>query len=597
VDLQVTRRLACAVVLLACGAARADLFSPGDLAKPHAQLEGLSQCTKCHPSGGQLSQGTCLECHGELKPRIDKGAGLHGRLSGEKRNCETCHHDHQGRDHPLLDWGSGGKKGFDHKRTGWALKGGHLKIECTDCHEKRRITWPTALKLLDARPHTMLGLPTECEACHFDEHRGQQQEDCSYCHQESAWKPAPGFNHNETDYKLTGKHAKVKCSGCHPSVKDDEKHGFPGPKNETFLRFADVPFGSCLDCHKDFHNGRFGQRCQSCHTTADWKQIRNAAAELEFHDKTRYPLKGAHVDVDCKACHGPFPGIPAKFKKMAFEACTDCHADAHVGQLGGGKTPDCASCHTVDGFTPAKYGLPEHAKTKLPLEGAHAVVPCDGCHAQTPALSKSIPKAVLADLKKRKRPERFDLALFRFTKDVAACDSCHKDVHQGQLSKVSGGCAGCHVASSFAKVTFDHAKGSRYPLEGAHAKVACVKCHFAPSRGAPVTYKPLETACTACHADAHVGQFALAKAGEKPSTDCTRCHGMDEFKKAPRFQHQPPFTDFLLDGKHATVACAKCHVKVTVGRGVDVARYRPLARTCEGCHADFHQGSFAGFEP
>lgn len=587
-----TVRLACAAVLLAAVAARADLFSPGDLSRAHQSLEGLSQCTKCHPAGGQLDQATCLACHDEVQARVAKGRGLHGRLSGEKRNCEGCHHEHLGRDEPLVDWGSGGKKGFNHERTGWPLKGGHAKVECGDCHDKRRIVWPVALKLLDTRPHTLLGLPTECARCHFDEHRGQQQEDCDYCHQEKAWKPAPGFNHDETDYKLVGKHKQVKCKDCHPSVKDEEKHGFPAPVSETFLRFADVPHGSCLDCHKDVHDGRFGLRCQSCHTPVSWHTIRNASAEREFHEKTRFPLKGAHVDVDCKACHGPFPGQPARFKKLAFEQCTDCHADAHLGQLNvGNKPPDCTACHTVDDFTHPKYGLPEHAKTKYPLEGAHQAVPCDGCHQQTPALSRAIPRAVQADLKKKKRPERFSLALFHFTKDTKACDTCHQDVHQGQLSKVEGGCAGCHQVSSFAQVRFDHDTRSRFALTGAHQKVACAKCHFAPKPGDPVAFKPLPMTCTGCHADEHAAQFAVSGA-----TDCERCHTTQDFK-APKFAHGPPFTDFVLDGQHAQVKCEACHPKVPVARGVTAAKYKPLPRTCEGCHADFHQGSFAGFEP
>ncbi|MEW5740025.1 MAG: cytochrome c3 family protein [Myxococcota bacterium] len=591
-----TRRLVGVVLVLCTSAARADLFSPGDLAKPHAHLEGLSQCTKCHPSGGQLSQASCLSCHDEVQARVAKGAGLHGKLQGEKRNCEACHHDHQGRDASLVDWGGGGKAGFEHKRTGWALKGGHAKLECKDCHEKRRIVWPVALKLLEVRPHTMLGLPTNCEACHFDEHRGQVQEDCAYCHDEKAWKPAPGFNHNETDYKLVGKHAKVKCKECHPTVKDEEKHGFPGPVAETFLRFADVPHQSCLDCHKDVHEGRFGLRCQSCHTPVSWHTIKSTSQEREFHEKTRFPLKGAHVDVECQACHGPWPGQSAKFKNLAFEACTDCHADAHLGQLGvKGKPPDCTTCHTVDGFSPAKYGLPEHAKTKYPLEGAHAVVPCDACHQQTQALAKNIPRAVQLDLKRKKRPERFSLAAFRFTKDTKACDSCHEDVHKGQFSKFSGGCTGCHEVASFAKVTFDHTKNSRYPLEGAHAKVGCSKCHFAPKPGLAVVYKPLETVCTACHVDEHAGQFATAA---NAPTDCERCHTVKGFKGGELlFAHRPPFTDFLLDGEHAKVKCAACHPKVKVARALETARYKPLPRTCEGCHADFHKGSFAGFEP
>ena len=147
------------VTLAVSSAARADLFSPGELSKPHAALEGLSQRTKCHPAGGQLSQATCLSCHDELQPRLGKGLGLHGRITAEKRDCEHCHHEHQGENASIIEWGPGGEKGFNHLRTGWALNGAHADTKCASCHEKRRIVWPVALELLKKRPETRLGLP------------------------------------------------------------------------------------------------------------------------------------------------------------------------------------------------------------------------------------------------------------------------------------------------------------------------------------------------------------------------------------------------------------------------------------------------------
>ena len=322
-----------AAMFATAGIAQADLFSPGELARPHQQFEGISNCTKCHPAGDKLSQETCLTpCHTELKPQISAGKGLHGRLSDEKRACETCHHDHQGRDFQMVDWGAG-KKAFDHRRTGWALKGAHLKADCEKCHERRLISWPVAIKLLETRPHTFLGVDQSCEACHFDEHRGQQKEDCAYCHNEKEWKPAPGFDHDTANYALKGKHKKVKCEKCHPAQKDDAKHGFPAPKSETFLKLTNLEYSACTDCHKDPHENRFGPRCASCHTVDGWHIIRNVSKEREFHEKTRYPLKGAHIDVECRDCHGPYPGQAARFKNMKFEDCTDCHADAHEGQI------------------------------------------------------------------------------------------------------------------------------------------------------------------------------------------------------------------------------------------------------------------------
>lgn len=579
------------VALALASSARADLFSPGDLSKAHATLEGLSQCTRCHPAGGQLSQATCLSCHQELQPRLGKGLGLHGHVPDEKRNCESCHHEHQGVNAALIDWGPGGEKGFNHLRSGWGLKGAHAETKCSGCHEKRRMLWPTAIKLLEKRPNTWLGLGTSCPDCHFDEHRGQQEEDCEFCHTEKAWKPAPGFNHADTEYPLRGKHAKVKCAGCHPSEKDLEPHGFPGPKSETYLRFAPLEHRTCLDCHKDPHEGRFGLRCQSCHTVEGWHVVRNATGERAFHEKTRFPLKGAHLDVDCVACHGPFPRQKAKFKGLPHDTCGACHADAHEGQLTvNGKSPDCAACHTDQGFVPAKYGLPEHARTRYPLEGAHQVVPCAGCHEQTPALRAKIPKPVLAELKKRKRQELFSNAQFDYVKPLDRCETCHDDVHQAQFKGVR--CETCHQLTAFGQLRFDHRRDSRYPLEGAHQKVACEKCHFAAGPREPIRYKPLELTCRGCHLDVHAGQFS--QVGEPAK--CEGCHQLEGWKQL-RFVHRPPFTEFLLDGKHEKAKCESCHRKVSVAKGVTAAQYRGLPLTCEGCHSDFHQGAFKGFEP
>lgn len=586
-----------ALLLLAVVAlpARADLFSPGDLAKAHGNLSGLGSCTKCHPVGGQLSQEACLDCHTELAPRIDKGAGFHGRITNDKRACETCHHEHQGENHELVEWGPQGEKAFNHAKTGWALKGAHGPAKCNSCHLSKFVQSSTVRTLMEKRPGTRLGLSTVCTTCHFDEHRGQQQEDCEFCHVEKAWKPAPGFNHNDTKYPLRGKHAKVKCAECHPSDKDTEPHGgqLLGPKSETFLRFAPIDHSSCLDCHKDPHDGRFGLRCQSCHVTDGWNVLRNVSGERAFHEKTDFPLKGAHVDVDCKTCHGPFPGIPPKFKGLKHETCADCHPDGHEGQLlqVGKPALDCKECHTEQGFTPVIYGFEAHAKTRYPLEGAHQAVACNSCHEKNEALKAKVPKATLVDLKRRGRQELFSLAVFDFTKPLETCETCHADPHKGQFKEVAKGCVACHDVVSFRHLSFDHDKSSRFALEGAHEKVACSKCHTAPGPNQPVRYKPLEVTCRSCHADEHAGQFS--KAGP---VACERCHGEKAFKPS-KFEHKPPFTEFLLDGEHAKAKCESCHRKVPVANGVTTAQYKPLPTTCEGCHADFHQGAFKGFEP
>ncbi len=583
------------ITLLLATVARADLFSPGDLAKGHANLEGLSNCTKCHPAGGQLSQESCLACHTELKPRVEKGLGFHGRISSEKRACESCHADHRGRTFAMIDWGTGGQKGFDHDRSGWRLEGKHSKAACDSCHQPRRIFAAAILKLIEKRPETMLGLGKECRQCHFDDHRGQVGDDCDACHDPKGWQPAPGFNHAETDYPLKGKHQKVKCSGCHPTLEDEStpKATFPAPVSETFMKFSPLESKACTDCHKDVHDGRFGQRCTSCHTVDGWKIIRNASAEREFHEKTRFPLKGEHLETPCVSCHGPFPGQRARFKGLAFGQCSACHPDAHLGQLtpAAGKPPDCETCHTVERFMPPRFTVDQHKKTRYPLEGAHAVVACNACHARTPELANRIPRATRLDLKKKKRPELFSFASFDTAAPLEKCESCHRDVHDGQFTGKP--CSACHQISSFKQVALDHDRDTRFALTGKHAELACSGCHGSPGPNQPVRYRPLALGCAGCHDDVHAGQLAKVPGAV---TACETCHQTSSWNKT-LFLHQPPFTDYLLDGKHAQVKCTACHRPVTLAEKVTAVRYKPLPRECESCHSDFHGGSFRGFEP
>ena len=173
------------------------------------------------------------------------------------------------------------------------------------------------------------------------------------------------------------------------------------------------------------------------------------------------------------------------------------------------------------------------------------------------------------------------------------CRTCHKDPHRGQFDArlKEKGCEACHSGTGWRALRFDHARDSKYPLTGRHAKAACGSCHRPEAEGL-VRYRPLATACGACHADPHAGQFAAAG-----GSDCARCHETEAWKKPLKFAHREPFTKFTLEGKHKPLACEKCHPEVAVAAGVKARRYKPLPTACEGCHADFHKGAFRGYAP
>ena len=549
------------VASIAAALLLADLLSPGPLSKAHQDLEGIKNCTKCHEAGEQVSDKRCLDCHKELQPELVKGTGFHGHLPPAQRACNSCHHEHQGKDFALIDWD---RKKFDHARTGFVLKGKHAPLDCAKCHEPRRIQDPAAKAL---KRETFLGLATACSACHFDEHRGQEGLDCAKCHNEQSWKPAPGFVHAKTEFALRGAHQKVECLKCHAREMDLKPPGFPPPVHEIFSRFKPVAHARCTDCHQDPHQGKFGADCERCHVEESWTTMKTATGQRAFHEKTRFPLRGAHAQVGCKECHGPWPGKKAIFKDMKFQACADCHADAHEGQL---KPAACERCHDVISFKPARFEAKDHAQTKYPLLGAHLAVGCAQCHPQERRLEARAPKKA---------------SLFFFHPDASRCESCHQDPHKGQLKKA---CATCHEVASFHAVKLDHDKATRFALTGAHKKAACASCHFADAAGV-VRYTPLPMTCASCHADPHAGQFGM------PS-DCARCHATEDFKKT-LFVHAEPFTKYALVGKHRDVACEKCHASAQVAAGRKAIKYRGTPAACESCHADFHKGAFAGFEP
>ena len=617
--------LACLSVALALwpGRARADgLLSPGELSKPHAKLEGIRNCTQCHQAGAQLSSGRCLDCHVELKTRIATGAGFHGRLSApEKQACQLCHKEHRGRDSAIVEW-AGGRNLFDHKKTGYPLAGEHRKPDCLKCHETRLIE-DAAVKTMVAAGQrtTFLGVGTRCATCHADEHRGQfgAGADCKSCHTVLGFVPAIGFDHARAAFKLDGKHTQVSCEKCHKGESDPAaKRAFPAAMSEVFARFKPVANASCTACHKDPHQQRFGNDCARCHLTTGWSDQKSNASgpsgARAFHQTTAFPLKGAHEQVACKLCHGPFPGEKARYRGLAFQRCDACHLDAHVGQLArAGASPDCTQCHSEASFSGARFDVEEHDRARFTLAGAHRAVTCAACHLRDEGLKKKVPASVAKTFERRGLPVRVSPAVFTERGSIADCRTCHADAHAGQFDASAGarGCTACHSVEGFHPAAFDHQTQSKFPLEGKHQAVTCARCHASEGalqqtrarahfRGELVRFRPVETACATCHADPHAGQFAKAtsKAASKASSesaarsggpDCTSCHSAAGWSEL-RFAHRPPFTSYLLEGGHQKASCVSCHPLVKAG--APLRRYRGTPVRCEQCHSDVHRGAF-----
>ena len=540
--------LPCAVLLCAMSlSTRAQIASPGKLSHAHAKLEGVNNCTRCHNFGEKSFRDNCLQCHTEIRSRIDAARGYH--YFTRKLECARCHKEHHGREFDLVRWDP---KSFDHKQTGFLLDGKHGGRDCRDCHKPDNIHAADVKKKgASVLKKTYLGLSTSCDNCHDDEHRGQLK-DCATCHSIAGWKQT-SFSHDRARFRLEGRHVSVTCGACHPE-KDDGKKRYGDTK---YLQFRGVAFGACTACHEDHHKGAFGNDCRTCHSPAGWKQLRFAEGSFD-HGKTHFPLEGRHATVSCVKCHpgGDF----RKFKDADLSRCTSCHADEHAGQFADrADRGECAACHTVAGFSPARLEAPQHAETRFPLRGAHEAVPCGRCHQVTEIAGKSS---------------------IRFTWTDLSCTACHLDPHAGQFAAriAESGCRGCHDEESWHVMQFDHS-GTGFPLQGRHRDVLCDRCH---TRGVvngteTVVFRIADTRCDACHRDAHHGQFT----SDDGRTDCARCHEVYGWRNT-RFDHAT-MSRFELSGKHASLSCAQCHPRESHD-GVSFLRYRPLDVQCSGCH-------------
>lgn len=562
------------LVALACVLATSAAFgqvSPGPLAKPHAKLEGNVSCTKCHASSkGAGMDARCLDCHEAIRTLRSAGRGLHAREG--KDGCAKCHPDHAGVDFALIDWPAGGPSGFDHARsTGFGLDGKHASVTCRDCHQSKHRTGSFSAS-------SWLGLSTACRSCHEDVHKGALGPDCARCHNPKTWKDVAGFDHAKTDFALTGKHAGLACAKCHR------------PEGATATVLKPLPHGDCSSCHKDVHEGRLGPKCATCHVTEGFKVVARTSFD---HDKTRYPLRGAHRTAACATCHDPRkPGSA----KPAFATCAGCHADPHAGQgtLAGARA-DCGACHDVQGFKVAVFPPTRHAATPFPLEGKHATVACGKCHHPAGA-----PNAKLGTAGVVMRPRH----------DV--CATCHADAHGGQFASRAdrGACESCHVVASFAPsrmTAADHAK-LKVTLEGAHGRVPCAACHGVARKNLPaladaaragtarIVFTGLETDCVRCHRDPH----------GFPDTRCARCHGQDAFVPSAVGPAEHARYALPLEGAHAAVPCVACHKELepapkvsslALAAGTQRAlRFKDPRRACADCHAGPHGQQFAARE-
>lgn len=389
---------------------------------------------------------------------------------------------------------------------------------------------------------------TLCSDCHAAKspHEGEVG-DCAICHTPIAWAlnaPVP-----EGHVSLLGGHGGLSCFMCHtPVVIPARDRG-------------------CVDCHGVNHGGL--KNCEDCHDPVlDWKP------KDDFSHDSFFVLEGAHADADCARCHsnGKFVGTPTTcvgchgVKHGGLTNCQDCHTPkngdwtpiagfdhgAFFPLVGRHKLAQCADCHTSGKFagTPTACvschgdrhkGLTDCAQCHSPLkswapvdfshdsyfklDGKHTSVSCTKCHVNN---------------------------VFDGTPKI--CVECH-GVQHGGLSD----CASCHTTAGFVPSTFVHS--TRFTLVGAHASLACSKCH--PSN-AYADVIGTGTQCYDCHALRHGDGYP----------NCTTCHTTTSW--APIKDDVTHPSPIELGTEHRSRSCTLCHTTLIFG---------DPTKPCVDCHS------------
>ena len=464
-------------------------------------------CIQCHISSLRKKGKKGIPYEDSLKPKfwLNPKARDKQRKSQyhwqhlESKTCENCHKTPHKNEfskkllakkctecHVTSSWKDRPKDGdFDHDATRFKLTGEHTKLKCAQCHvvhKKQVFKFPSKDKKF-------------CVDCHKDPHKDQlskklRAKSCAECHDTKRFTKIKPFNHNKTDFKLKGKHKKLKCYKCHKKTK--EKFDFKPYHFKRQFLFDDLKKNDCKECHVDVHKGQLKEKkCSACHNENHWRKKLN----FKHNRDSRFKLRGSHKKLKCKECHKrtkQFVRVKKKrvrvieFKPMDRD-CYSCHVkdDKHKGEMG----KQCQSCHKETKWTGTK-----DFHRNFTLHGAHYTLQCAECHgAEGRKLSG------LSD----------------------ACIVCHQkdDVHNSTLPN----CSECHRQSFWEDSQFRHSLSS-FPLRGMHRTLNCVDCHNSG------VYQGTYNTCFLCHQSDAAGVTSTPHL--MPNfMECSQCHNQFTFMK------------------------------------------------------------------
>ncbi len=471
-------------------------------------------CASCHISASKLEFQPlgveCIDCH--QKDFLATTSPNHVE-AGYSTNCIDCH---------KIDGNQWSSRGFNHDF--FPLTKGHEIADCATCHING-LSQP---------------LSPDCVSCHQQNFNSTTNPShlnldfsnlCTDCHTtDPGWKPARFEAHDNLYFPIySGAHRGEwdKCMDCHIQP-------------ETYSVF------SCTTCHEHNQPGTDSQHnevsgysynstsCYACHPTGRSEGAFN-------HDATGFPLKGAHIQVQCLDCHSNgYAGTS--------NLCSSCHTSnynqaTNPNHVSAGIATECETCHSAEGWSPSIFN--HVATTGFDLSGGHAGRQCVDCHQGTTGNASS------------------------------ECISCHQENFNQAENHVAQNyplnCLQCHTTTNWAGATFDH-NSTNFPLTGAHVATECAACHTNGYSGTPTT-------CASCHQTNYNETVNPNHNSIGIPTNCDECHTTEPDWQPALF---PIHNDYYaLNGAHATVVnnCFLCHE----------GNYTSTPNSCYGCHsADYN---------
>ena len=480
----------------------------------HAPI--ASDCFACHEGNYVNSPNTCYACHQEEYNQTTDPSHTAAQFPTE---CQTCHTE--------TAWEP---STFNHDGLYFPVYSGeHAGTwnSCTECH-----TNPTNYSLfscIDCHDHNQADMDEEHQGIGGYQYNSLA---CFGCH--PTGEGQGGFNHNTTNFPLTGAHLSVTCIECH-------ENGYSGTST------------ICADCHQtdyqqstDPNHQALGipDNCENCHTTnPGWQP-----ATFPIHSNY-YPLTGAHNTIasDCFACHqGTYTNTP--------NTCASCHINNYNQAVNPNHQQlalpeECETCHTTNpNWQPATFPIHNNF---YPLLGAHAAISndCSVCHNGN------------------------------YNSTPNQCFGCHADDYNQTndpnhaQAQFPTECELCHTQNAWEPSTFNH-DGLYFPIySGEHQGEwdACSDCHTDPGNYSVFS-------CFLCHLQPEMDDEHQGIPGyQYNSQACYSCH--PDGGGGGGFNHNT--TNFPLTGAHLSVTCSECHEN----------GYSGTSTLCSDCHETAYQQS------